>query len=381
MQRAAGPSRRAGTRRRAPAALIVFAVALVLRLAWVTWTAPGAKAFDPARMDEVARHLAQGSGFTRDAGLVSQPVADVPPLVPWLLSLVYRVAGHRAFAALVLQCVLGAMIPLLLAGLGRSLFGDPIGLWCAWLATLHPLLIVACAELSAGTAFCATLSLAMLLSAEWLRTPRHGRALGTGLAWGMAALTHPAALPAPLVVAAWAWRPLGLAAGSANRLRQLGLLLLGVALVVAPWTLRNAIQTHSLALVTRGDGGPLTGAFEPAAWSAATGAPAIANKSGDLPGPLFAWLVVMAPLALWGLLWTMRSPRRWFQALPLVLIVMFIAIAAAFSGRPDMRMPVWMLATVYAAFGLEDARRRFRVRRSGLTVVRGRAGPPDSAEH
>ena len=93
------------------------------------------------------------------------------------------------------------------------------------------------------------------------------------------------------------------------------------------------------------------------------------HGGGGLPGPLLAWLVVTAPLALCGLLWTMRGPRRWFQALPLAVIVMFVALSAGL--RYDTRLPLWLLATVYAACGLEDARRRFRVHRSGLTVVRG----------
>ena len=51
---------------------------------------------------------------------------------------------------------------------------------------------------------------ALLASVAWLKQPRSGRALGVGILWGIACLTRPTALLLPLLVAAWAWLPLGL---------------------------------------------------------------------------------------------------------------------------------------------------------------------------
>jgi hypothetical protein len=97
-----------------------------------------------------------------------------------------------------------------------------------------PLLVFFSGYLLTETTLCAALLLALFLSAEWVRTPRGGRALGVGLAWRVAALTRPTALLLPAIVAAWAWQPLGLTLGGRARARQVGLILLGLAVVVGP---------------------------------------------------------------------------------------------------------------------------------------------------
>ncbi|MGH7729673.1 MAG: ArnT family glycosyltransferase, partial [Candidatus Eiseniibacteriota bacterium] len=265
-------SSRRPPRERAPRAdpswIAMFGVALALRVTYA-WLAigPGATpSSDPATYDAVAWNLARGVGFSLDSSAGPYPTAFVPPLLPWITSLLYRLIGHQHFAAVLLQCVVGALVPLLLAALGGSLFGGIVGRWSGWLAAVHPLLVFFSGYLLTEMLFCVTLLLAVLLSVDWVRTPRSGRALGTGLAWGIAALTRPTALPIPLIVALWAWRPLGLTVGARGRLWHLGLLLLGLATVVGPWTLRNAIALHAFVPITTGAGGALMVANNPATW-------------------------------------------------------------------------------------------------------------------
>jgi 4-amino-4-deoxy-L-arabinose transferase-like glycosyltransferase len=259
---------RAGTPRAATAWLAMFGVALALRVAYA-WLAigPGATpSSDPATYDTVAWNLARGAGFSLDAAAGPYPTAFVPPLVPWATSLLYRLVGHQYFAAVLLQCVAGALVPLALAALGGSLYGATVGRWSGWLAAVHPLLVFFSGYLLTESMFCLMLLLALLLSADWVRTPRGARALGAGLAWGAATLTRPTALLVPLIVALWAWHPVGLTVGGRERLRQLALLLLGVALVVGPWTVRNAIDLRAFVPVTTGAGGALMVANNPATW-------------------------------------------------------------------------------------------------------------------
>jgi 4-amino-4-deoxy-L-arabinose transferase-like glycosyltransferase len=175
-------------------------------------------------------------------------------LVPWLTSLVYRAFGHRPFAAILFQCAIGAMVPLLLAGFGGAVFGGTVGRIAGWLAALQPLLVFFAGRLIPETTFTAVLLLALAASASWVKTPRPGRALGAGITWGLAALTRPTALLLPAVVAAWGWVPLGLTVPARERLRQVALLLLGFMLIVGPWTLRNALVLHAFVPVTTGGG-------------------------------------------------------------------------------------------------------------------------------
>ncbi len=258
--------------------MLGLALALRVVCAWLVSGPDAAPGFEPAIYDAVAWNLAQGAGFSLDSAAGPYPTAGVPPLVPWLTSLLYRAVGHRYFAAVLLQCVIGALVPLVLAALGGALFSGALGRWSGWLAAVHPLLVLFSGSLLATTACGLTLLLALWLSAEWVRAPRGGRALGTGLAWGVATLSHPSALLLPLVVAAWGWRPLGLTLGGRARLRQLGLLMLGLMLAVGPWTLRNGLALGTFIPVTTGAGRALLAANNPAAWNA----PAV--RGGDDSG-------------------------------------------------------------------------------------------------
>jgi hypothetical protein len=86
----------------------------------------------------------------------------------------------------------------------------------------------------------------------------------------LASLTRPTALMLPVLVAAWAWRPLGLTLSARGRWHQVGMLLLGLALVVGPWTLRNALVLHGFVPVTTAGGQALYESNNPRTWGDAT---------------------------------------------------------------------------------------------------------------
>src|SRR5215470_9018824 len=139
MQRAHPAPKRLRGPRRAGGWLLLFVVALALRVAY-TWFANGPAAVpysDSADYDRIAWNLAQGHGFAMGggdavAGAATWPTAYRPPLVPWLTSLVYRAFGHRYFAALLLQCVIGAFIPLVLRRFAAAVFGGQVALVAGW---------------------------------------------------------------------------------------------------------------------------------------------------------------------------------------------------------------------------------------------------------
>src|SRR6267378_5416473 len=155
-------------------ALLLFAVAFAVRALYVLVAAgPHATpSSDPAEYDEIAWNLARGAGFSFGGPGAAIPTAFVPPLLPWVVSLLYRVVGHQFFAALLLQCAIGALVPLLIEALGSAMFSGPAGRLAGWLAALHPLLVFFSGYLLTETLFTATLLAALLLSVEWVKTPR-----------------------------------------------------------------------------------------------------------------------------------------------------------------------------------------------------------------
>jgi 4-amino-4-deoxy-L-arabinose transferase-like glycosyltransferase len=248
-------------------ALALFAVALALR---VTYTClvhgPAAEpSSDSTTYDGIAWNLARGLGFQITGATALYPTAKAP-LLPWIVSLLYRVTGHVYFDAILLQCVIGAFVPVVLRALGRSMFGLPVGRIAGWLAVVNPLLVFFSGYLLTESLFCVVMLLALLASVEWLKTPRPGRAFGVGVMWGLACLTRPTAMPLPVVVALWAWAPLSLTVAAGDRLRQVGLVFLGVALTLLPWTIRNAVVLHELVPISTGGGRTLLDANNATVW-------------------------------------------------------------------------------------------------------------------
>src|SRR5258706_2462363 len=129
--------------------LAVFAVALALRVvyAWLATGPRGQPYSDPADYDTLAWNLARGLGFSMGGASGVYPTAFRPPALPWITSLLYRVVGHQYFAAVLLQCVIGACVPLLLRAFGTSMFGGTVGRRAASVAAVHPLLVVFCGYL------------------------------------------------------------------------------------------------------------------------------------------------------------------------------------------------------------------------------------------
>ncbi|HET7224746.1 MAG TPA: hypothetical protein VFK69_03440 [Candidatus Eisenbacteria bacterium] len=248
-------------------AMVLVAFALRAGYALLAHGGHPVPASDSAEYDTVAWNLARGLGFALDGRSGPYPTAFVPPVVPALTALLYRGVGHRYDAALLLQCGIGALVPPLLAGFAGMLYGRAVGALAGWLAVFAPLLVFFSGYLLTETTFCVTLLVALIASAAWVRTPTARRALAAGVAWGAAALTRPSALPLPLLVAAWAWVPLGLSLGAGGRARQLGLMVVGLALVIAPWTLRNASTLHAFVPVTTGAGRALLDSNNPVVWN------------------------------------------------------------------------------------------------------------------
>jgi 4-amino-4-deoxy-L-arabinose transferase-like glycosyltransferase len=248
--------------------LLVFAVALVLRVAyaWIATGPHGQPYSDPVDYDTLAWNLARGAGFSLGSTGGLYPTAFRPPALPWITSLLYGAVGHRYFAAVLLQCVIGATVPLLVRAFGTAMFGGAVGRLGAWIAAIHPLLVFFCGYLLTEPLFCALMLLALAASASWVKTPRPGRALRAGLAWGLSSLARPTSLMLPGLVLLWAWVPLGLTIAPRDRVRQMLLLVLGLVLTVGPWTLRNALVLHAFVPVTTGGGVVLYVGNNPGVW-------------------------------------------------------------------------------------------------------------------
>ena len=180
------------------------------------------------------------------------PSAGHPPLYPALLSIVSWLGGtsvmwHRAFGLL---C--GATSIALMGVLGRRVGGEKLGLVAAGVCAVYPLMVVVDGALMSETLY--TPLVILVLLAAFAR-----RSFLLGAAIGLAALCRSEAL---LLLPSLAW-PLLWRSG----LTRVALATLGCVLVIAPWTIRNAIALDHLVPISTNDSTVIAGANCPKTYS------------------------------------------------------------------------------------------------------------------
>jgi hypothetical protein len=235
------------------AGLALLAVILTLGLglrAGQAWDGR-APVFDAAAYAAIAANLDRDEGFTlgRDA---TQPASNYSPGLPLLAAGLYKVTGgvHERTARLVLA-LLGTLAVLFTYLIGRRLSGPGAGLIGAAAIAIYPALLEYQGMLM-GEPLAATLLSGAVLAVFWAGTSR-ARWLLPGALFGLLALVRPEYLGVALLVSLVVlakdvrveWR---------RSLLRAVLLLVGVAVVVAPWTVRNAIALDRFVPISTGGG-------------------------------------------------------------------------------------------------------------------------------
>ncbi len=389
--------------RRVP--LVLFFVALIVRLGWVLLVGRHALAYsDDAKADhDLAVNLVERHQFVTAIDpphRLDVPYATRPPLTPFALASVYLIFGpHLLAGQLFLACV-GALSVVALYLLGTRIFSGQVGIVAAVLATLYPFFVFL-------SAVPLTENLAILLYtilALWLtkrdRADSARHAAVTGCLLGLAALNRPQILGfipflalLALVETAQRW---------AQRLRWLGVTLACSAAVAAPWVIRNhsalggwfpiSLQggsalyqgnnSYTQTALSRLEAGARGWYNDPRYGTAFAGLTPIEGERKQLhlavgfisehlaealrysaqkvkiffsayhdPVARASWYSVLG-LSLLGCLW---AAKRWRQLLPIhLLILQTVLTAAIFTSMPRFRAPVEPFFLLMAAFALHQ---------------------------
>lgn len=234
---------------------LVAIVGVAIRVVFVAgWSQPLPRFGDDAAFEQYAANLLDGDGYSENGYLGRPyPTAGHPPAFPIVLAGLSLVGldtpdAHRYGLAFL------AAIGIVLVGLvGRRLAGNTVGLLAATLAAAHPLWIQ-----PGGRGMSESLYLVVIPAVLWIALvaidqPTWGRFFVCGVAIGVATLTRSEAL----MLAAFVGLP---AVWLARRGRLVVALALGVACVVAPWVIRNAVRLDQPALSTN-SGVTLNGSY------------------------------------------------------------------------------------------------------------------------
>jgi 4-amino-4-deoxy-L-arabinose transferase-like glycosyltransferase len=209
---------------------------------------------DGVYYDTLAKRLAHGLGYTWSwpDGVVT-PVAHYPVGYPWLLSLAYRAFGDHPASALLLHALLGTLGAVALHVVASFGVSPRKARWAGLGMALHPaLLFYLPAIMTEGVAASLLpIPFAIVLWGVSRRAlPSSLSMTAAGAVLGLVALVRPQLVVlAPVLV----WLAASRVTGRARLAGPL-LVLLGVALVIAPWALRNERAFGRVVLVSANGG-------------------------------------------------------------------------------------------------------------------------------
>lgn len=234
-------------------ALIAFGVRLWFVLTLARRNPTGG---DPFYYHVQANLLADGKGFSEPFTFSQSgrliPTAFHPPLFSMLLAVSSLFGGTSYFAHKLVASLAGTGTVVVVGLVARELVGNRAGLIAAGFAALYPNLWVVDGILMPESLYGLSIAVVLLAAYGYRRTPRLRLAFATGAAIGLATLVRGEAVVLAVVLAV----PLALWAPGdwSLRLRRLGAMLVAVALVIAPWTLRNLARLdRPVALSVNGD--------------------------------------------------------------------------------------------------------------------------------
>ncbi len=250
---------RAWTRRELRWLSVILFLAAVLRIAWVLYAArEPAGTHDPIFYFGYGDAIAEGNGYALPAvpPIGAGSTAYYPIGYPAALGAVFALVKYTpipenlVLTAAFFQVFLGVATVGFAYEVGRRLFGPAVGLLTAlWLA-LFPNLIFHTATYLTETLFnfLVMAALLVLVSFDWRDRPFDPRRLLLfGALLGLSVLVRPIALLLlPLLFVVW----LGAGFGWRRSVNGIGAVLVATAVIIVPWSIRNAVAMDAPVVIS-----------------------------------------------------------------------------------------------------------------------------------
>lgn len=243
--------------------LIIFALALIVRLIFIIGFASENRYYDPLFDQDiyldVADNLMQGNGFavsfpvfTASPGLTSLS----PPIYPLLLAGIFGIFGENYIAVRILQAVLSALTCVLVYYIGRRTLGETSAKVGAVITCFYLPFIMYVRPMMTETLFIFLLALSVLCTLRLFERLTIVNSLIAGGLWAITILARAEGATYMAVTGLYGlvilWR-----ARQQNRLLGMPYLLPGAVvfvLIFAPWIIRNYDIHHAFVPTTTQSG-------------------------------------------------------------------------------------------------------------------------------
>jgi 4-amino-4-deoxy-L-arabinose transferase-like glycosyltransferase len=236
-------------------------VALALRLIVVSFTyhgflAPGRDHWEFGYENgRVARSLAEGHGFANPYWMPTGPTALIPPVYPFVLSVLFRVLGVNTKASAIAMLSLGSLFSALTCipvfFVAKKTVGDRAARWAIWIWAFAPYAVYFSTDSMWYHSFAALLLTSLIwitLHFETSNSPWEWA--GFGALVGFGTITNGVMAGMFPILAAWACYQL-----HQQKKKWIGPLFaatLAIFLVVTPWLVRNYEVFHKPVFVRDG---------------------------------------------------------------------------------------------------------------------------------
>ena len=204
---------------------------------------------DSGRYVKTAHYILAGRGFTEYG---NRPSAYVPPLYPYFLAGVFKLAGFHGWVVKVIQCVLGGFLAWIVCAMGKRLFHPRAGVLAAFFTAVFPDFVALPSFLYAETVYIFINTLAFHFLIKGYAEPRRRSPwLVSGIFLGLGILTRHVLLLFPAFVCAVSL----LVRSQRKYLKPLLVWTAICILTLVPWTIRNYMCFQRIVPVASGFGG------------------------------------------------------------------------------------------------------------------------------
>lgn len=218
---------------------LIFALALVVRVAFVFTLEDRYYYFDTVHYDKAAKAIIAGEGFGEgyEFSQFFQKEYALPPLYPMFLAAVYFIFGPSFLAVRLVEAVLGAWLCVLIYKIALRLFNQTTALLAGYFSAVFPHLVFLTGLLYVENVFTLLLALGVWYCLRWQEERNLGLIIAASLMFGLACLGRPVVFAFYPFLALWAmficngeWK---------KKLAATAAIVMTTMLTLAPWTVRN----------------------------------------------------------------------------------------------------------------------------------------------
>ena len=233
--------------------LIIFLLALALRVAWIATLNNTVDEWKEEGVKEAAWSIIEGRGYSMPRHVISYPGTEPPlyslrePMLSFFLVPIFFLFGENYLIVKFLLAILGSFTAVLLYGLGKEIFGsEKVALTAALAAACLPELIYWSGYITPETLSVFMLILPIFFLTRSLKNPSRSNIFFAGFFLGLAALTRAQTIIiAPFLLLSFVL----VQRYRLKAFRNACFIFLFFTLTFSPWVIRNFAIHHRLVII------------------------------------------------------------------------------------------------------------------------------------